>query len=48
MKKIKEINFTKGDTINVKDFDLDKILLYKRPDQANIFIYLVAYKTQYG
>ena len=48
MKKIKEINFTKGGTINVKDFDLDKILVHERPDQANIFIYLVAYKTQYG
>ena len=48
MKKIKEINITQDDKINIKDVDLDKILVHKRPDQGNIFTYLVACKTLYG
>ena len=37
-----------NDIINIKDCDLDKILVYERPYEKNTFIYHVAYKILHG
>ena len=53
MSSLREINtenqrlYYPGNKINIKDLDLDKILVYERPYQNN-FIYRFAYKTTHG